>query len=169
MSFLFQRIRTITMKTALILLLGFILLIPISLSVLGYISKTGKAPGLVDNKLSRCPDKPNCVCSEYSDQGDHYIKPITLNASNPISIEQLKAIIAKMKGQIVDSEQSNSKDYIAATFTSSLYGFVDDFEVRLDPQNAIQVRSASRVGRSDLGVNRKRVETFESLVTQLQK
>lgn len=59
-----------------------------------------------------------------------------------------------------------SDRYLRAEFTSSLMGFVDDVEFYLDlDENAIQVRSASRLGESDLGVNRKRIETIRETLT----
>ncbi|HEY5717459.1 MAG TPA: DUF1499 domain-containing protein, partial [Motiliproteus sp.] len=58
-------------------------------------------------------------------------------------------------------------DYLAATFTSSLFGFVDDLEARLElDKQQIQLRSASRVGHSDLGANRTRVELLRRQFNQ---
>jgi uncharacterized protein (DUF1499 family) len=54
--------------------------------------------------------------------------------------------------------------YFSATFSVSIFGFIDDLEVRMDPvRQVIHIRSASRVGRSDLGVNRKRIERLKKL------
>ena len=160
------------MKTALLILLVFILLIPVSLFVLGQISKSGSAPGLANNKLTQCPDSPNCICSEYPDQVDHYIKPIAYDDLGfSVTLDSLKDIVKSMGGIIVNSSDvtANTIPYFSATFTSSIYGFVDDFEVRIDDTNkTIQFRSASRVGRSDLGVNAERVNKFKQLVIQQQ-
>jgi uncharacterized protein (DUF1499 family) len=72
-------------------------------------------------------------------------------------------IIEELGGEVVLTDD----EYIAATFSSSLFGFVDDVECRLEAsQKRIQVRSASRVGHSDLGVNRDRVETMTRLFDQ---
>jgi uncharacterized protein (DUF1499 family) len=58
-------------------------------------------------------------------------------------------------GRVVKSEP----DDMYAEFTTRLTGFVDDFEFWFDPAaRAIQVRSASRIGRSDFGANRRRIE-----------
>jgi uncharacterized protein (DUF1499 family) len=55
-------------------------------------------------------------------------------------------------------------DYLAATFTSSIFRFVDDLEIRVDTdKNQVQLRSASRVGRGDGGVNRKRIERLKRI------
>jgi len=64
-------------------------------------------------------------------------------------------------GGIIQVEKDN---YLAATFISSIFGFVDDLEIRIEPgQKTIHLRSASRVGRGDGGVNRKRVEQLKKL------
>ena len=61
------------------------------------------------------------------------------------------------------SIQAEKADYLAATFTSSIFRFVDDLEIRIDTgQKMIHVRSASRIGHGDGGVNRKRVEHLEN-------
>ncbi|UOD34739.1 DUF1499 domain-containing protein [Deferribacteraceae bacterium V6Fe1] len=123
----------------------------ISMSVM---SKNWNAPGLIDKKLTRCPDKPNCVCSEYKDDIKHYIEPIYIS-ENIDSLALLNKILADMGGNI-KSEQDN---YIAVTFTSSVFKFIDDLEIRIDKENKmIHIRAAARVGYSDFGVNRKRVE-----------
>jgi uncharacterized protein (DUF1499 family) len=123
----------------------------ISMSVM---SKNWNAPGLIDKKLTRCPDKPNCVCSEYKDDIKHYIEPIYIS-ENIDSLALLNKILADMGGNI-KSEQDN---YIAVTFTSSVFKFIDDLEIRIDKENKmIHIRSTARVGYSDFGVNRKRVE-----------
>jgi len=60
--------------------------------------------------------------------------------------------------------QMESNGYLAASFSSAIFGFVDDFELRIDAQQKIiHVRSASRIGKSDMGVNNKRVELFKTL------
>jgi uncharacterized protein (DUF1499 family) len=71
----------------------------------------------------------------------------------------LKTIIGELGGRI----QVENADYLAATFTSTVFRFVDDLELRIDrDQKTIHLRSASRVGRSDLGANRKRVEHLKN-------
>ena len=117
--------------------------------------------GLVDNLLLPCPSSPNCVCSEYSG-ASAWISPITINGEQQQAWSAAIATVKEMGGKIIQ-EQDN---YLHATFTSSIFRFVDDFELRLDQaQSVIHLRSASRVGYSDLGVNRKRVEKFRTLFT----
>jgi len=127
-------------------------------SLLGHSSKAGQPPGLVSGSLAPCPDKPNCVCSEFSDDAAHQIAPLDFAGTPPEKAwSDLRQVIEQLGGQVVVANDT----YLAATFSSALFGFVDDVECRLDAaQDRIQIRSASRVGHSDLGVNRKRVEAI---------
>jgi uncharacterized protein (DUF1499 family) len=137
----------------------FIVAAIVFLFVLGIISRSGTPPGLKEGKLSKCPDRPNCVCSEYAADTDHYAAPIIL-AKNITDnhVATLRAVIIEMGGKII----SEKDYYLAATFTSALFGFIDDLELRVDKaQNVIHIRSASRVGYGDMGVNRKRVEQLK--------
>jgi len=86
--------------------------------------------------------------------------PLVFSAGDAAQIlPRLKTIIREMGGSI----QVEKADYLAATFTSSIFRFVDDLEFRIDTgQGMIHLRSASRVGRSDGGVNRKRVERLKN-------
>jgi len=133
----------------------------IALFFLGYRSQSGEAYGLVEGRLQRCPDTPNCVNSEFVSDAQHYIEPLVYPAHQAVQVlPRLKTIIGEMGGSI----QVEKADYLAATFTSSVFRFVDDLELRIDAeQNTIHLRSASRVGRSDLGANRKRVEHLKNL------
>ena len=131
------------------------------LFILGKYSQNGQASGLVNGSLSRCSEKPNCVCSEYIDDVDHYIEPIR-NIQN-IEIDDISKVVSIIQG-MNGVLQSSKDNYIAATFTSSIFGFVDDLEIRTDPiQGIMHFRSASRVGYGDGGVNRKRVELLKKL------
>lgn len=149
------------MKTAFIIIS---ILIGISIALLiafGKYSQKGQPTGLVDGSLSKCSDKPNCVCSEFKNDIEHYIEPVTNAQNNRLDgISKAVAIIKQMNGVI----SSQTESYISATFTSTIFGFVDDFEIRIDPVLGIMhFRSASRVGHSDGGVNRKRIESFIQL------
>ena len=125
------------------------------------ISKAGEAPGLVEGILSKCPDKRNCVCSEYKDDVTHYIDPIIIPQNITYdTFPLLKNVIQNMGGII----QIESNNYLAVIFTSSIFKFVDDLEIRIDStQKVVHIRSASRVGYSDMGVNRKRTELLKKL------
>ena len=122
----------------------------------GYQSKSGQALGLsAEGQLHRCGDKPNCVCSEFAEDSSHFIAPLPLaGLAETEALSLMKTRVIEAGGVVV----SETPDYLAATFTSALFGFVDDVEFRVDSvQGLIQMRSASRVGYSDLDANRKRV------------
>ena len=133
-------------------------------AMLGHGSKSGQAPGLISGSLAPCPDKPNCVCSEFGEAAAHYIAPLDYAGTPPEQAwGDILQIIKELGGNVVIAND----EYIAASFSSSLFGFIDDVECRLEPsQKRIQIRSASRVGHSDLGVNRKRIETLTNLFDQ---
>jgi len=132
----------------------------IALFMLGHRSQSGEAHGLVDGRLKQCPEKPNCVNSEFASDAEHYIEPLVYSADDAARVaSRLKTIIGDMGGSI----QVEKPGYLAATFTSSLFRFVDDLELRIDTdQKTIHLRSASRVGHGDGGVNRKRVELLKN-------
>ncbi|NEQ97891.1 MAG: DUF1499 domain-containing protein [Cyanothece sp. SIO2G6] len=129
-----------------------------------FFSFSGTRPdnlGAKDGKLAPCPDSPNCVCSQSPQTDDiHYILPIILKTSAAEAIADLKRVIESMDRTKIISETNT---YIYAEFTSALMGYVDDVEFYIDVANrVIHVRSASRLGQSDLGVNRKRIESIRS-------
>lgn len=152
------------MKTTFIILFTLVFAVFVLFFILGIMSKSGEAPGLLDGRLSKCPAKPNCVSSEYNDDASHYIDPINMPEEITVnSLSILKNIVQDMGGTI----KAESDPYLAATFTSALFRFVDDFEIRVDPaQKVIHIRSASRVGHSDRGVNKKRAEQLKQLYQQ---
>lgn len=134
-------------------------------SVLGSLfSFSGQRPdnlGVHDGHLSDCPDSPNCVSTQSQD-AVHYIEPFTYSNSGEEALAQIKQVVESMdNAKIVTADDH----YLNAEFTSAIMGFVDDVEFYLDDHAAlIQVRSASRLGESDLGVNRDRIETIRSLL-----
>ena len=152
------------MKIVFIILSFLIVACILLLFILGAISRSGKAPGLVAGRLAQCPATPNCVCSEYKDDIDHFIDPILLPQNiifDPMSL--LKNVVGDMGGAI----GAEGDHYFAATFSSAIFGFMDDLEVRIDSnQNVIHLRSASRVGYGDAGVNRKRTELLKKFYNQ---
>ena len=148
------------MEALLIVAASIALLAVIALAVLGYRSRFTAAYGLVEGRLKRCPGTPNCVSSEPGSDPAHAIEPLFYAAEDAARVlPRLKAVIGDMGGRI----QVETTDYLAATFTSSVFRFVDDLELRIDTErNAIHLRSASRVGGSDFGVNRKRVALLKT-------
>lgn len=125
----------------------------------------GKRPtnlGVNSGKLAACPNTPNCVSSQSSDI--HSIAPLTYDSTPEQAIAKLKSVIQSLPRTTIITK---SQDYLYAEFKSALMGFVDDVEFYLDRNaNVIQVRSASRLGQSDLGVNRKRIETIRAKLAE---
>ena len=127
----------------------------------------GKAPadlGVKQGKLKGLCPTPNCVSSQADLYPDHpqrqyaSIAPLALRGDGPATVAQLKAVVQNSSNANVIS---STPDYVYAQFTTPLMKYVDDVEFWFDPKtNAIELRSASRLGRSDLGANRKRIETI---------
>ena len=113
--------------------------------------------------LPPCPDKPNCVSSQAPpDDAQHFIKPLSVTGDPGTAWESLRRALAAMpRTRIVE----DTGEYLHAEATSLVFRFVDDLECALDrPKSLIHMRSASRVGYSDFGVNRKRVEKLRLLM-----
>jgi uncharacterized protein (DUF1499 family) len=110
--------------------------------------------GITSGKLAPCPGTPNCVNSQ-SDNPQSKIEPLP-----GVSIAEIKKIVSAMERTKITEETDN---YLYVEFTTKLMGFVDDVEFYLDSQaNVVHVRSASRLGKSDLGVNRQRIEEIRA-------
>lgn len=114
--------------------------------------------GVKDNRLSPCPSSPNCVSSQ-SDEERHRIDPIRFSSTPADALDRLKKVIGGMERTTLVRETPN---YLHVEFRTFL-GFVDDAEFYIDAEKkVIHVRSASRVGYWDLGVNRKRMESIRA-------
>ena len=110
-------------------------------------------------QFAPCPDKPNCVSTQANDE-EHAIPSIAYSGSSQEAKTRLEKIIHSLPRTrvVVDKD-----DFIHVEFTSKIFRFVDDVEFYLAKEEGkIHFRSASRVGRSDLGVNRKRMEEISS-------
>ena len=115
--------------------------------------------GVQNGKLLPCPPTPNCVSSQSTDKG-HAIEPLRYSSSTPEAMAALKQIVQQMKRTTIVKE---TNDYLYVEFTSAMWRFVDDVEFWFDENtHTIHVRSASRKGKSDLGVNRKRIEEIRT-------
>ena len=119
--------------------------------------------GVVDGKLRGCPDSPNCVSTAAVD-GSHHTPCFAFTGSVADARNRLVQIMSQMPRTTLVTENQN---YLHFECRSRLFRFVDDLEFLIDADaGVIQVRSASRVGYSDLGVNRARVNqvraAFES-------
>jgi uncharacterized protein (DUF1499 family) len=141
-------------------------LIFISTAAIFAVSCSGKLPGSIgvkEGKLAQCPDKPNCVSSMTEDKS-HYIEPFNYTGSSG----KVKSVILELvKSQDRTKIITDSENYIHAEFRSKLFRFVDDVEFLIDDRTkTVHVRSASRTGYSDMGVNRKRVENLHTLFNE---
>ncbi len=112
-------------------------------------------------QLAPCPSSPNCVSSLASDEG-HRIAPLVIPGDAATQMAALLAVVGDMPRTEIQAQTDN---YLWVVFTSRLLRFRDDVEFLLGPGGAVQVRSASRLGYSDLGVNRARVETIRARLT----
>lgn len=147
----------IKFKTRLIALISSLAILP---------ACAGERPqnlGVVDGKLRGCPSSPNCVSGFALDE-EHKIGSLKYSSSKEELFAKLKSVIEKMDGTKIVVEMHN---YLYAEFTSKLFRFVDDVEFLLeDETKTLHFRSASRLGHSDLGVNRKRIETIKSRLSE---
>jgi len=111
--------------------------------------------GVTNGQLAECPDKPNCVSTQSTDDSKQ-MDPVGFSGSVDDAIEKLKSEINKLfpRARLISKQEY----YLRYEFTSLIFRFVDDVEFWFDVDNKkIHFRSASRVGHSDLGVNRKRM------------
>ncbi|HEX7439634.1 MAG TPA: DUF1499 domain-containing protein [Caldimonas sp.] len=134
----------------------------------------GRAPtdlGVHDGRLKPPSTTPNSVSSQADLYPDHSqrqyasLPPLPVKGSGPATMAKIKDIVESLDGaEIVRSEP----DYLYAQFTTRIMKFVDDTEFWFDPvANVIQVRSASRLGSKDFGVNRARIETVRHRLAAL--
>ena len=120
--------------------------------------------GIQDGKLSPCPSTPNCVVSQ-GDDPDHAIAPIAYTGSRENALELLTKVLGVVPRTEIVTQQEN---YIRVKSTSRILGFVDDTEFHLpEDEPVIHVRAAARLGESDLGVNRRRLEQIRFALRDL--
>ena len=139
---------------AMLSLAAVVVLAVLLLIVLSVASRRRPALGLIEGRLRPCPASPNCVSSESGD-ADQRMAPIPFAGSPEDALERLTMVVAGMpRARVVTADG----DYMHVEFASSVFRFVDDVEFRIDAgSGVIHFRSASRVGHSDLGANRKRM------------
>lgn len=135
--------------------------------VVGLAGCAGTPPklGLDDGQLKPCGTKPNCVSSQNSDD-EHSIEAIKVDGAGMSVVGELTSLLKRLER--VNIIQSNDR-YVRAEFESRLFGFVDDVEFLIIEESpsltVIHVRSGSRLGYSDLGVNRERIEMIRQMLT----
>lgn len=112
--------------------------------------------GLSGEELTYCPQKPNCVSSQ--EEGDHFVEPIR----SELTIEEAKTRLLELPRARLEKEGDN---YLHLTFKSKLFGFLDDVELA-KRGDVFHIRSASRVGYSDMDSNRERVELIRTILNK---
>jgi len=149
---LFQATRRFSQGLVLVCLMG--------LATIAHGATEGEL-GVKDYRLASCPDSPNCVCT-LNDSEEHAIVPYRYRKT----LDEAKAVLKQVfsersRTELVQEEAA----YLHYEVKSLLFRFVDDVEILFDDASkTIHFRSASRVGYSDFGVNRRRMEEVRSLL-----
>lgn len=115
--------------------------------------------GVKDGRLAACKRTPNCVSSQADPaDGEHYIAPLAFRGT---MAELRRAVESMARATVISAE----RDYLYAEYRTRLLRYVDDLELYYDERaGVVHVRSASRLGRRDFGVNRRRVEELRRLI-----
>jgi uncharacterized protein (DUF1499 family) len=146
-----------------------ILIVIASLFMFTGCSGTMPKLGVENGKLKQCPQTPNCVNSQAKDK-KHFIEPLFVTATPLEAKNYILKILNELKQSKIVVVEDN---YIRAEFVSKIFRFVDDVEFYFPDKESkellIQVRSASRVGYFDLGVNRKRIEQIRRKLKTIKK
>ena len=108
--------------------------------------------------LEPCPDSPNCVSTQADPKdADHFMEPVTYTADLAVVVQAIEGAISGAGGTVVSAVDQR----VEAIFTTKFLKFKDDVHFELDDDaKLIHFRSASRVGYSDLGANRKRMDAL---------
>ena len=128
----------------------------LGLAMLSFNSGAPPNLGVTDGKLAPCPDSPNCV-STQTDSHEHQMAPVTWPSSPEEAVEKIKEVVSRdfSRAKLIDE----SPGYLRYEFRSFIFRFVDDVEFYFDQDAAlIHFRSASRVGHSDMGANKSRMQ-----------
>jgi len=132
--------------------------------VAGCATATDAEPGMTsDGKLAPCPNSPNCVSSDATDDG-HAIAPLVIAGEARAAWQ---ALIAHIQSQPRFEIREQTPDYLRAEARTRILRFTDDVEFSLRAADGqIAMRSASRIGYSDLGANRKRLESIRQALAE---
>jgi len=135
----------------------------IALAFLSALATKPKNIGANNGRLAPCPNSPNCVSTQSTDS-QHTIEAIVFDGSPEDAMRKLKAVLAVIPRMEIISE---TESYVHAEATSLIFRYRDDVEFVIERQaNLIHFRSASRVGNSDMGANRKRMEEIRKAFKQ---
>ena len=134
--------------------------------VKGYASKKMESSIVLSGLLPQCESKPNCTCSEYFNDTKHFISPLEYSLEeNHVDSKDIIQILNLSLEEIGGVIISGNNTHINAIFTSHFFRFVDDVNVRIDKTNkVIHFRSKSRVGHSDFGANKSRIEQLKEQI-----
>jgi len=127
------------------------------------LSQAAQANPVAAKQLPPCPGSPNCVSSQATD-ADHFIAPFKIAGNAEEAWAALKNALVSQSRTVITDQRG---DTLHAQATSLVFRFVDDIDAILDTDaRLIHIRSASRTGYGDFGVNRKRVEMLRSQLQQ---
>jgi uncharacterized protein (DUF1499 family) len=137
----------------------------ISYCSIAFAEKPTKTEVIMSQQLPPCPQSPNCVSSTDKDLS-HKISALNVEGSAPDQVMQLlNEVLLSITQKVELAEDGNS---VHAEFKSAVFGFVDDVDAVLNlDQQRIEIRSASRTGHYDFGVNKRRIETIRQAFNQL--
>lgn len=155
---------TAIMKRRVLPVVGLVLILPsIALAIMSSMAKRPDNLGVRDGRLAECPDKPNCVCTQAT-TAPHAIDPLRYQGTAADAMRRLRSIVESQAGATIVTQEEN---YLHAEFQSKLFRFVDDVEFLIaEDDGLIHFRSASRIGHSDLGANRQRMEAIRAQYEQ---
>ena len=148
-----------------VITLAALVVLAVAAGQLGFLQgKPAADLGVNGGRLKRPSSTPNSVTSQADLFADHPMRdyarvaPLPASGGAQASIARLRAVVERWPGATVVEQRD---DYLYARFETKLLRFVDDGEFWYDPAaQVIQVRSASRLGRKDFGVNRARIEAI---------
>lgn len=140
-----------------------VMLLAASFAGLNMFSSQPDDLGVHEGRLAPCPSSPNCVSSQATDDL-HRMPPIPFTGTSESAVQRITAVLQQMPRVTCLTVNGT---YVHAEARSAIFRFVDDMEFLVDSErNQIEFLSRSRVGHSDLGVNRSRMERFRELFTR---
>ena len=140
--------------------------IALSVFIIGCAGTRPTSIGVYSGSLTPCPEKPNCVSSHAKDK-KHFSESFPYTTEKSVAFNCLKEIISGQTRTTIVSETDN---YLHVEYKTAFFGFVDDAEFYFpENESVVHIRSASRLGYSDLGVNRKRMEGLRALFIEKLK
>ncbi|QDV06129.1 hypothetical protein Poly30_16340 [Planctomycetes bacterium Poly30] len=139
----------------------------LALLAISLIGCAGPVTAYNGTRLGDCPSSPNCVCSEMAPEKGAHVDPFTIpEGTAPASAFEALAGLVSEKASI----ETREPGYFHAVYKTRWLRFRDDFEARLDAEaGVIHVRSASRLGYSDLGMNARRVKNLRQRFAEALK